>query len=117
LATKKAKKGGKRPRTPWVPPPPPPSATSVAERDALEKLAEVLVPRVLSEIDARLSRVMAYDHIVAQRLFDDLGYTFGEDVEYREVEPLLQAIALQAVRALKAHYATRPDVDDDEHSG
>jgi hypothetical protein len=117
LATKKKRKAATRTRAPWVPPPPPPTATSVAERDALQKLAEVLVPRVLSEIDARLSRVMAYDHIVVRDYLDDLGYTLTADAEYQEVEPLLRAIALQAVRALKSHYATGPDVDDDEHSG
>jgi len=63
---------------------------------------------------------MAYDHIVTQSYLDEITrdleytYTLTADAEYQEVEPLLQAIALQAVRALKAHYAIGPDAEDEQ---
>jgi hypothetical protein len=102
------------PRAVWTPPPPPPSATSIAERDALEALADVLAPRVLGALHDRVVDMVSYERARGIEALAEIGYVVNLNSDNEAADALIHILAREAVRAVKERFAataTGPTAD------
>lgn len=104
---KRARKPKPEPSLEWSPfdCPPPAPPVRVTPNEALESLAQVLVPHVLGALHDRLKDAVSIEDMIGREAARELGFVFPPHVEDAE-DRLIRVLAEEAVRIVRERWTT-----------